>query len=114
MEATATDFQEPPLYTAAAYLKLEIECTLMLSEQMLQIAKERHIQVGMRNPGEVLVSGIIDSLWMIVTKFMKVLFKYEQDERQLQNLLNIIQIWVTLSGSVGSFKVRDQFLKMLQ
>lgn len=49
----------------------------------------------------------------MMLKIIKKLLRDEGDERQVQNILNVLQTYVNLSGSVGQVRARDHFLKFL-
>ncbi|EGR27359.1 hypothetical protein IMG5_197160, partial [Ichthyophthirius multifiliis] len=57
--------------------------------------------------------SIFDIIWKNVYQSIKLLLTKQTDEQQFQNLLNTIQTFTNLSGSIGNVSASDQFIKAI-
>ncbi|CAD8061414.1 unnamed protein product [Paramecium sonneborni] len=123
-EQNILNLTEIPIYNKAQFTQKSIECISHYTDSLLQIAYEKQIILFNLNyklsQSKILiednckeVNQIIETTQQLTLKTIQNLMINLNDEIQYQSILNSIQTWINLSGSLGQNKTRDVYIKFL-
>ncbi|CAD8132929.1 unnamed protein product [Paramecium octaurelia] len=123
-EQNILNLTEIPIYNKSQFTQKSIECISHFTDSILQIAYEKQIGLFSLNyklsQSKILiednckeVNQIIETTQQLTLKTVQNLMINLNDEIQYQSILNSIQTWINLSGSLGQNKTRDAFIKFL-
>lgn len=81
---------------------------------MQHLAQVYGITLGVPNKEfDPTIKDVVTSIWSMVYKVYKQYLHSVKDEIVLQSILNSMQFWISVCGSIGGSKMRDAFIKLL-
>ncbi|EGR29232.1 mon2, putative [Ichthyophthirius multifiliis] len=115
LERNEIEYQstEPPLISYNMFYSLLIEVINHLTESLMKIYQERQEKIQNQIPDNNEISNIINLIWKDNLRIIKQLLSKQVSEQYSQNLLNQIQNWINIAGSLQLYKICDQYIKIL-